>query len=327
MRTDSIQESAQDVPVFPFVSVVIPVRNDARRLAICLASLKQQDYPPGRFEVIVVDNGSTDNSRLIAEEAGAKVLCFPDLRVGALRNRGVSEAQGEILAFVDSDHEVPRGWLQCGTGELSADCEIDMIGSPCLAPLKGSWVQRVWEFHRLRNNRRSEVKWLGAGNMFVRRATFISVGGFNEDLVAAEDVDLCERFAQNSGKIISDMRTANFHHGEPPTLWQFFRKEYWRGSSGVKAFFAHGMPLHELPSLIWPLYHLVALVGLLGTVGIGLLQASIWHPLFALIVLLFPSLALAVKTSLQVRRLTPIPALAILYFVYGLSRAAALFKR
>src|SRR6476659_7874443 len=104
--------------VSPFVSVVIPVRNDARRLAVCLESLSKQDYPRGCYEVIVVDNGAIDDSRRIAAEAGAKVLCFPNLRVGALRNRGVAEARGEILAFVDSDHEVPRCWLHNGASEL-----------------------------------------------------------------------------------------------------------------------------------------------------------------------------------------------------------------
>jgi glycosyltransferase involved in cell wall biosynthesis len=313
--------------MLPFVSVVIPVRNDARRLAVCLASLGEQDYPSDRFEVIVVDNGSTDDSRLIAEKAGAKVLCFPELRVGALRNRGVAEARGEILAFVDSDHEVPRGWLQSGVGELAADFEINMIGSPYLAPPRGTWIQHFWELHRLRNRRRCEVKWLGTGNLFVRRADFDRLEGFNEALVAAEDVDLCERLSRNSGKIISDMRTANIHHGEAPTLRQFFRKEYWRGSSGIRAFFAHGMPLHEVPSLIWPLYHLVGLLVLLGAVGLGLVQSSLLLPAVALGVLLFPSLALAVKTCVQVRHPWAIPALAVLYFVYGLARAAALFKR
>src|SRR5687767_10002467 len=77
---------------WPRVSVIIPVKNDAHRLAVCLASLAEQEYPAERLEVIVVDNGSSDDSRQVAEQAGAKVLSFPGLRVGALRNRGVSAA-------------------------------------------------------------------------------------------------------------------------------------------------------------------------------------------------------------------------------------------
>lgn len=327
LHQDCVSMSEFNDEVLPFVTVVIPVRNDAKRLEVCLTSLSAQDYPRDCYEVIVVDNGSTDTSRQVAAEAGTKVLSFPSLRVGALRNRGVLEAKGEILAFVDSDHEVPKGWLRHGALGLLSDSVVGMIGSACLAPPQGTWVQRGWELHRLRDCERREVKWLGAGNLFIRRPDFEGLGGFNEDLVAAEDVDLCERFAQKSGKIVSDMRTANIHHGEPRTLWQFFRKEYWRGSSGIRAFFAHGMPLHELPSLVWPLYHLVAVIGLLVAAGYGAFYASILYPLVAVGVLILPSLALAAKTCFQVRRLSAIPALATLYLLYGLSRAAALFKR
>lgn len=309
------------------VSVIIPVKNDAERLALCLASLAQQDYPADRYDVIVVDNGSSDESREVAEQAGAKVLSFPGLRVGALRNRGVAAASGDILAFVDSDHEVPVGWLTAGV-KVATQWPNSIVGSPCLAPPRGTWVQRAWELHRLRSRERREVVWLGAGNMFLRRADFDRLGGFSEDLIAAEDVDLCVRLAAQSGKIVSDMRVANIHHGEPKTLWQFFKKELWRGSSGIRAFFAHGMPLHELPSLVWPLFHLLAVVGVIAAVVVyGIWQRSLLVPLTALVVLVLPSLLLAVKTCWQVQKLSSIPALAVLYLTYGLCRAAALFKR
>jgi glycosyltransferase involved in cell wall biosynthesis len=309
------------------VSVIIPVLNDARRLAVCLASLRQQDYPADRFEVIVVDNGSSDESRDVARAYGARVLYYPKLRVGALRNRGVEQARGEILAFVDSDHEVPSGWIRAGAEEFDPHSPMQIVGAPCLAPDRGTWVQRVWELHRLRCRERRSVAWLGAGNMFLRRRDFDRLGGFNEKLVAAEDVDLCVRLVDRSGKIVSDMRLANVHHGEPRTLWQFFKKEYWRGSSGIRAFVAHGMPLHELPSLVWPLFHLLAATALIAAVACGIARGSFVIPVAALIVLVLPSLLLSVKTCWQVRRLWSIPALAVLYLTYGLCRAAALLTR
>ena len=325
--TLSTPTTVRSETAWPFISVIIPVRNDSARLAVCLDSLAEQDYPTDRYEVIVVDNGSTDDSRGVAERAGAKVLCFPGLRVGALRNRGVAAAQGEIVAFVDSDHEVPEGWLAAGAEELSSSGKMHLVGSPCLAPSDGTWVQRGWEIHRLRNRRRSQPAWLGAGNMFLRRSDFDRLGGFNEDLVAAEDVDLCVRLAEQSGKIISDMRLANIHHGEPKTLWQFFKKEYWRGSSGIRAFFAHGMPLHEVPSLVWPLFHLLAVFGLIAAVIYGALQASPLVPLAAVALLVAPSFLLAVKTGWQLRRWSAVLPLTLLYLTYGLCRSAALFKR
>jgi len=312
---------------WPTVTVIIPVKNDADRLAVCLASLAKQNYPAEGHEVIVVDNGSKDDSRHVAELAGVKVLCFPGLRVGALRNRGVEAAQGEILAFVDSDHEVPPGWLGAGVSELVADPSLNMVGSPCLAPPLGTWVQQVWQLHRLRNNERRRVDWLGAGNLFVRKYDFERIGGFDESLVAAEDVDLCVRLKEVHGRIISDMRVANIHHGEPQTLWQFFRKELWRGSSGIRAFFAHGMPLHELPSLAFPIYHLLALVLLVATT-VALAMGTSWLWLAgATGLLVLPAMLLGLKTSWQVRQPLAMPQLSILYFAYGMARAAALFKR
>jgi glycosyltransferase involved in cell wall biosynthesis len=319
----------------PLVSVIIPVRNDARRLDCCLASLARQDYPAERLEVIVVDNGSTDDSAKVAARHGATVLVQPGLRVGALRNRGVAAARGELLAFVDSDHEVPTDWIRTAVDEFHANPDLGLFGAPYLAPASGTWVQRIWELHRTRGERRREVVWLASGNFFLRRADFDSIGGFSEALVAAEDIDLCVRLAQRRRPIISDMRVANIHHGEPPTLNRFFWKEYWRGSSGIRAFFSHGMPLHELPSLAWPLFHLLGLVALAAAAIWALVaggrafaggNAWLW-PAVAAGLWLLPAVLLGIKTGWQVGRLSAAPALAVLYFVYGLSRAAALFKR
>lgn len=310
------------------MSVVIPVRNDARRLAVCMQSLRSQAYPAGDYEIVVVDNGSTDDSRAVAERHGAAVLCFPGLRVGALRNRGVAASRGEMLAFVDSDHEVPANWLAAGEQELQAAEAPRIVGSPYLAPPAGAWVQRIWELHRLRDRTRRPVAWLATGNLFIRRRDFDRLGGFREDLVAAEDVDLCVRMAAVGGEAISDMRLANVHHGEPATLRLFFRKEYWRGSSGVRTFFAHGMPWHELPSLAFPAYHLVVLL-LTLVAGFGYVVAGEGGPWLvgAAIALLAPSLMLGIKTAWQARRPLAFAPLAVLYFTYALARAAALFKR
>jgi glycosyltransferase involved in cell wall biosynthesis len=308
------------------VSVIIPVRNDARRLAVCLRSVAESDYPADRVEVIVVDNGSTDDSAEVARAAGAKVLVCPGLRVGALRNRGAEIAQGEILALVDSDHEVPAGWLSAGVQQLVDDSELHMVGAPYLPPPDGTWVQRVWSLHRLRNGARGETVWLASGNLFLRKHDFDRIKGFDESLVAAEDVDLCVRLKEAGGRIVSDMRLANIHHGEPRTLAHFFRKELWRGSSGIRAFFAHGMPPHELPSLAFPVYHLVGLLAVAAAV-VGLLFGISWIWLaIAIAALLLPSILLGVKTSFQAGRPLSALPLAVLYFTYGLARAAALFK-
>ncbi len=310
------------------VAVVVPVKNDAKRLSVMLASLSKQTV---EHEVIVVDNGSSDESPSVGIPYGAKVLDGPGLRVGAMRNLGVAQTQAELLAFCDSDHEVPEDWLESAIVSLAKHPGKTMVGAPCLPPIKSTWVQSVWAIHRLRamNHGAFETEWLGAGNMILYRRDFLEIGGFSENLVASEDVDLCHRLRAVGGRVICDPSIRNYHHGEPKSIRNFLQKEYWRGSSGIKSWVKLGFPLSEVPSLVWPLWHLlVPIVGLLLVfvalfknlylaAGLGLLStAVVW---FA------PALALAVKNAKSLGPKTMLQ-LATLYFVYGLARAGALFK-
>ena len=83
------------------LTFIVPVRNDAARLARCLAAITRTAGP--LTDIVVVDNGSTDESAAVARRAGAQVLVVPDASVAALRNRGAATATGEVLAFVDAD--------------------------------------------------------------------------------------------------------------------------------------------------------------------------------------------------------------------------------
>src|SRR5579884_1618468 len=89
------------------VSIIIPALNEARMIGKCLESVAQLDFPHGHFEVILVDNGSTDDTVKIAESftdrIHLKVLQKRGVRISGLRNLGAREAQGEIVAFLDAD--------------------------------------------------------------------------------------------------------------------------------------------------------------------------------------------------------------------------------
>ncbi|MBU6175938.1 MAG: glycosyltransferase, partial [Planctomycetes bacterium] len=266
----------------------------------------------------------------LARNAGCLTLELPNLKVGAMRNRGVALADGEIIAFVDSDHEVALDWLEKGLNALRADARIIAAGSHYLPPEEGTWVQRIWGIHRLRGRSPREVDWLGSGNLFVRRSDFLKVGGFREELTAAEDVDLCHRLrTELNGRIICDQNIRNTHHGEPKTVKDFLRKEYWRGSSGLRAWVVSGFPLRDLPSFLWPIWHLLG-----GICGLALLVcAMIWQTpqlfyswFIGICLWIAPSILLSIKICWEERKLRYIPQLALLYFLYGLARAAALFK-
>ena len=99
-----------DAAECPRYSVVIPAFNEQECLGSCLASLSAQDYPAA-FEIIVVDNNSTDRTPLIAAAAGAVVVSEPERGVCQARQRGTEVARGEIIISTDADTTFAPGWL------------------------------------------------------------------------------------------------------------------------------------------------------------------------------------------------------------------------
>jgi glycosyltransferase involved in cell wall biosynthesis len=113
----------------PFVSVIVPVYNDDKRLKICLAALENQTYPKTLYEIIIVDNAS-DNARdiqnvvaecvreALPEAYRASIVCEPIPGSYAARNQGISLAKGEIIAFTDADCIPYADWIERGVKNL-----------------------------------------------------------------------------------------------------------------------------------------------------------------------------------------------------------------
>jgi hypothetical protein len=256
----------------PLVSFVIPVRDDAERLRRCLESVARSRYPAERVEVIVADNGSVDESAEVAVRSGARVLSLPGLRVSELRNRAAELARGEILGFVDADHEVASDWVPVVVQNL-AEPDVGAIGAPYHCPRNATWVQRLYDALRGHPPRRHDVLWLGSGNLAVRREAFARAGGFDTTLETCEDVDLCRRLRANGTRLVSDPRLRSVHHGDPTTLGAVFLGESWRGRDNIRVSLRRPLSWRTLVSLIVPLATLTGLalvtVGLAGAAGLG----------------------------------------------------------
>lgn len=95
----------------PLVSFVIPVLNGANDIARCVRSIRQQDVPPEDYEVVVMDNGSTDQTHQILRDLACPFQVVPKVNVSTLRNRGAALARGRYLAFVDADVALGPTWL------------------------------------------------------------------------------------------------------------------------------------------------------------------------------------------------------------------------
>jgi glycosyltransferase involved in cell wall biosynthesis len=240
------------------VSFVIPVRNDARRLARCLASIERNGYPPDRVECIVVDNGSTDGSAEVARSRGARVLSLPDLRVAALRNRAAASAGGDVLAFVDADHEISPDWIATAVG-IFRDERVGAAGALYSAPSSGTTTQRMYGELRGHTVGQHETPWLASGNFAVRRGLFQQVGGFDESLETCEDVDLCQRLHRSGFRLIADERLESIHTGDPATLRELFLAERWRGRNNLRVSARSIQSWRDIPSVVIPVIDLLVL--------------------------------------------------------------------
>jgi glycosyltransferase involved in cell wall biosynthesis len=106
---------------YPFISIIIPTLNEERHIVKCLESLKSQRYPGDRFEIIVVDNGSTDRTLNLCEKYTESIHVLPGVNVSELRNYGAGKARGEIYAFIDGDCEADGNWLANAVKSLETE--------------------------------------------------------------------------------------------------------------------------------------------------------------------------------------------------------------
>lgn len=183
----------------PLISVIVPVYNDARALRRCLHSLKSQSYPNVRFEVIVIDNGSdNDNPKAVVKE-------FPGFRFSvetkagsyAARNKGLSLAAGDALAFIDSDCIASPDWIQEGMQTLLAHPECGFVGGFvelfAKDPLNPTSVELQQRITALQFQDWVELRVCATCNMFTWAKVFHKAGLFNESLKSGGDFEWSSR--------------------------------------------------------------------------------------------------------------------------------------
>lgn len=309
-------------------SIIIPAKNEEANIGHCLDSILGVDFDRSQYEVIVIDNGSSDRTPSIAREKGAMVHEKPELTIAAMRNFGARVARGEVLAFLDADCTVPASWLSEASRYLSHS-DVVCFGSPPTIPRDATWVQKSWFRVRCKSRQVEDVQWLESMNMFVRREAFDAVGGFNEDLVTCEDYDLSLRLAKR-GRIVSDGRIVAVHHGEAATVKQFFRKELWRGTSNLTGIRSHGFSWKELPSVLFPLVYLLCLSAVFLWLPAGIFVGRGVIDLALLLLLAgwqVPIFAMAIWKQRGEFSLSGAFQLHLLLNVYFLARGSSLLQR
>jgi len=227
---------------YPFVSIIVPVLNREETIGKCIESLLSLDYPS--YEIIVVDNGSTDKTREIISRYPVKLLIENKRGSYVARNKGLSIARGEIVAFTDSDCVVDRSWLKI----LIRNYTDEKIGGVCGEILAYKpraivekfcdiiGVNRIDLINKIKPER-SELKkdpnqFLSAdfvtANCSFRREVILGLNGFDTEFASGGDVSFGWRVLDAGYKLIYDPEAITWHkHRED--LWSF-----------IKLFFKYG---------------------------------------------------------------------------------------
>ncbi len=193
-------ESAQGSGEEPLISVIVPAWNDSARLASCLTALTKQTMPRCMYEIIVIDNGSSDDTAAVAKSfAGAKVISEPKPGSYVARNAGLRLARGQIVAFTDSDCTPVADWLERGLAALRRHANAGIIAGRielyathgAIDPACQAYEQ-MFAFDQKRNvlhNAVATANWISS--IDIPR----SLGGFRAELKSGGDSDLSRRAA------------------------------------------------------------------------------------------------------------------------------------
>jgi glycosyltransferase involved in cell wall biosynthesis len=223
--------------VTPFVSIVVPTRNRADKLRVCLQSLVDQDHPADAYEIIVADDRSKDHTAAVVDAFGPRVVRVrPDGRgSNAARNAGASIARGDPICFVDDDVEAPPGWLAAMVAGFVRFPEADAFGGPVRLRLEGS-TRPVCPEHPFVSSydfgpRNLQLDVALGANMAVRRRTADRVGVFDEWIeIGGADTEWFGRLEAAGGRLAYLGGAGVWHRRTAkdlrlrPLLWSSFRR-------------------------------------------------------------------------------------------------------
>ncbi|MGD0612847.1 MAG: glycosyltransferase [Anaerolineales bacterium] len=163
------------------VSIIIPAYNEQCRISSCLDSVLDQSVDPATYEILVVDNHSTDRTAAIAEDKGVRVVREPQKGYVYALRRGVEESFGQFLAFTDADCRVPAYWLSRILDDFAVRPDIVAVGGKLifsdLNPMLDKITRLILSF----------TDTLPGGNMAIRREALDWIGGFNPNINLSSD--------------------------------------------------------------------------------------------------------------------------------------------
>jgi glycosyltransferase involved in cell wall biosynthesis len=235
----------------PFVSIIVPVRNAPGRIQTCIEALLDQTYPQDRYEIIVVDNGSTDNTPQVIQ---SYPVCMLVENRGqspySARNRGLEYASGSLIALIDASCcPVPK-WLACGVSSLLEE-PADLVGGKItftFSPEKtiGEIVDSLYNV-QVKNYIENE-KGTVTGNLFVRKSVVDAIGLFPERIRSGGDMFWTRRATDAGFKVVYASRAEVFYPARK--LVPLLKKQYRVGRGLPRYWSERGYSSWKILSLV-----------------------------------------------------------------------------
>lgn len=213
------------------LSFIIPAFNEAGSIGRTIEDIKKNVPEKISYQVIVVDNGSTDDTVGIAELRGAKVFVDASANISRLRNIGAENCDGEVLVFIDADISLTEDWSRSiESAYRQVLKEPLLMGSKCLPVGDEGIIDSCW-FRKISQD--TKTTYLGTGHLLVSNHNFKKIGGFNERLATGEDYEFCRQAKLFGMGICLIPELSVIHHGFPKTLVAFMKREAWHGAGDL----------------------------------------------------------------------------------------------
>ena len=225
----------------PNVSVIVPALNASATLRACLDSLCALEYPQAQLQLLIVDNGSHDDTRAIIQTYAPRVeyLVEPKRGRAAARNRGILHVRSEYIAFTDADCVVEHAWLGALVEPLR-DETVGIVGGAIRAMYPCNAIEQFGE--RIHDHEKAicEYKppYVATSNWASPRAVLIETGLFDETLVRGSDTDLAWRIVQHGERVVYQSN-AVIYHRNTNTLRRLFREGFQHGYHSVFVYRKH----------------------------------------------------------------------------------------
>lgn len=242
-----------------FVSIIIPAYNEESVIGNCLTSLKDQSY--NNIEIILVDDGSTDNTLEIASRYNVRPFKQEHQGPGPARNLGAKHAKGEILVFVDSDMTFDKYFIQDLIKPILKNKTIGTFSKNEMNANKDNIWSRCWNINRgLPIERLIPPNYPNYAPVFraILKKEFIKVGGFDTDGQYTDDWSLSRKLKKES--VLAPR--AIYYHSNPSKLSEIWKQARWIGKNS----FISGNPLRRVRSLIRYSFPISIIIGLAKTI-------------------------------------------------------------